>query len=123
MIFGIKHTSNTRKGRQVVNNSLQKYGSAIMFRDGKLDYYFDNVFSAIKAAHRLQKAHNGLLSYDVFKVAKDKEKSIPVDKIFSSYEEYKEASDRKTQELIEQLEKLNNPSSVLAHNAETETTM
>lgn len=122
MIFGIKYHDNTKHGRAVANYTMQRYGCAIM-HNGKVDYYFDNVFSAIKTAHKLQKAHNGLLSYNVFKVAKDKERTIPVDKIFSSYEEYKEASDKRTQELIEQLEKLNNPGSVLADNAEIETSM
>lgn len=122
MIFGIKYHDNTKRGRAVINYTMQRYGCAIM-HNGTVDYYFDNVFSAIKTAHRLQKAHNGLLSYNVFKVAKDKEKSIPTDKIFSSYEEYKEASDKRTQELIEQLEKLRNPAPVLSDNAETEPTM
>lgn len=122
MIFGIKYHDNTKHGRAVANYTMQRYGCAIM-HNGKVDYYFDNVFSAIKTAHKLQKAHNGLLSYNVFKVAKDKERTIPVDKIFSSYEEYKEASEKRTQELIEQLEKLRNPNRTPDNNTEAEATM
>ena len=130
MIFGIKYSGNTRQGIKALNNSMQRYGCAIML-DGKLDYYFNNVFSAIKTAHKLQKAHNGLISYHVFKVEKEYEKRIAIDKILSSYEEYSTIMERKTQETIQKaqeaihrLDESGNPSPIVdTLSSEPESTM
>ena len=118
MIFGIKF-QESRKGLKRVNRSMEQYGCAIL-NYGKLEYYFSNIASAYITAHKLQKAHNGLLSYNVFVADKETEKRTPSDKILGSYEEYHAIMEQKHQEAIQQLEELMNARHVTENTAEAE---
>ncbi len=104
MVFGIKYTSNTKKNRLKMAFSLQNYGGAFMLKDGKLEYYFDNVFAAIKTSSKLNNSHDGNIRYSVFSVDKQSAKSIPADHILGSYDEYDDIMAKKYDDLFKQLE-------------------
>ncbi len=103
MIFGIKYTANTKKNRMNMGFSLQNYGGAIMLKNGKLEYYFNNIFAAIKTSSKLNNSHEGNIRYSVFPVDKESSREIPVDHILSSFDEYDNLMAKQYDDLINQL--------------------
>ena len=104
MVFGIKYSTN-RKGLKCVNKSLDRYGSAIMFRDKYIDIFFTNPIVALKVSNILGKAHKSL-TYKVHKLTKEEEKGIDKFAIVSSLDEYYTLINQQEEDLIKKIEDL-----------------
>ena len=104
MLFGIKMFEN-KKGLKRANESLQRYGSAIMFSGKNMGIFFTNPLVALKVAYRLTQKRQ-LLTYKVYKLSKWEECGIDKECIVNNYEEYKQLTNKQIKEADELLNKL-----------------
>ena len=104
MLFAIKYSAS-RKGIKVANESLNRYGGAIMFSGRNTGVFFTNPFVASLVAHRLQQV-NKQLEYRVYKLSSEEARVVSEDKIVSSMEEYRSFRDKETKKANEQIRKL-----------------
>lgn len=87
MLFAIKYDTS-RKGLISTNNTLKNCGSDILFSGNDTGIFFTNPIVAIKVANKLNKK-NKHLTYKVYRLSKEKEKTIHKSLIVSTMEEYK----------------------------------
>ena len=104
MLFAIKYDTN-RRGLKIANKSLNRYGSAIMFRGDDTGIFFTNPIIALKIAHKLS-SHNKNLRYSVYKLSKQDENNVDKSLIVSTLEEYQTLSRKQKDELLKQIQKL-----------------
>ena len=105
MLFAIKYDTN-RRGLNLINQSLNKYGSAILFRGDNTGIFFSNPFVALQISHNLNSKKNGL-SYQVYKLTKEQENEIDESLIVSTYEEYQTLAKKQIDDALKKLEELN----------------
>ena len=101
MLFGIKYQEN-KQGLKIVNKSLNQFGSAFMFRNGNVGLFFTNLFEAFKTAKDLGKFHKNI-KYSVYKLTKQEEQLISLDKIVKTKQEYDEKKDVEHQRLMKKI--------------------
>ena len=100
MIYGIL-CYDTKK-------SLKEYPKHIrekIYEEYILDYYFDNLITAMKIAHLKKSVYKGSINCKIFKIKPENVKNIPKEKIVSSFQEY---IDRTTKDAEEEIKKLMN---------------
>ena len=104
MLFAIKYNAN-RRGLKIANKSLNRFGSAIMFRGDDTGVFFTNPIIALKIAHKLNSSNKNL-RYSVYKLSQVDENNVDKSLVVSTMEEYQTLSRKHEDELWKKIKEM-----------------
>lgn len=104
MLFGIKRFEN-RAGLKKVNESLNKYGSAIMFGGSNTGIFLTSHIEALKVAFTLNKRKNNF-RFKVYRLKDWEESRVNQKDIARTYKEYFQLSDKRFEDATRMLNEL-----------------
>ena len=104
MLFGIKLFEN-KIGLKRVNESLNKYGSAIMFSGRNTGIFLTNPMEALKVVYTLNK-RSKIFKYKVYKLKEWEVSKVDKKAIVKTYKEYFKLENERHAETTRKLEKM-----------------
>lgn len=119
MLFGIKIFEN-RAGLKKVNESLNKYGSAIMFGGSNTGIFLTSHIEALKVAFALNKRKN-YFRFKVYRLKDWEESRVNQKDIARTYKEYFQLSDKRFEDATRMLNELLEEKGLAKPKQETDT--
>ena len=119
MLFGIKRFEN-RAGLKKVNESLNKYGSAIMFGGSNTGIFLTSHIEALKVAFTLNKRKNNF-RFKVYRLKDWEESRVNQKDIARTYKEYFQLSDKRFEDATRMLNELLEEKGLAKPKQETDT--